>query len=738
MSMKQSTYACAITMLAVAPFAYGQVPTTMVQAGYTGLGITPTARMLSWGSTEINYENQLSGVFNRVGGHNYVVGFGLLPNVEVAARLAANENSSNCFAVGGCGTRDLSASGKLSIPLDRSGIWHAAVGATDLGGSITYFRTYYGALTASNGPWELTGGFASRRGPGSVRGSRSPLDGPFASVAWAPAPVVRAHVEYADSNAWAGVRLFAPVEWLPRGWSASFGVNRRLTETNLTKESWWTASVSIPLYQVRSASATTSRQAEAALVTSGAGTGSTTPSTPAASAPQAIERGQPSAPPSTPDSRVAPAAAATAAAKPQLSDTDLADLSRSLQAKGLEDLWIGRLPDGAIAIRAENGTYAWNTADAIGAALGVIARSLGANQSTFNLVITQRQLPLVGVTGRADCLRSWIDTGENTCAVGQLTTAGTADLVNVHASASWVQTREKPSWRTVRLTVSPVLQSAVGTEFGVLDYDLAANFNARLPLWNGASVDGGVNAPLARTTDFEAGRIFGNSRVRSGIDRLAFTQIARIPFAPAGVVGQLTVGRMGTFFDGALAEARWEPGDGRHRVSASTGFLSNNDYRNGRGALGSLERTIPALANYRYRFSPTRTDVEATAGRFVYGDRGVELALRQWFDDVSVSLFYRRTTFPSQVTRQFAGIQLSLPIGPRRDWALAPGLQIGGTPRFSHGLQTSIQDPRGGNPLRLNHGVRPPTQSLDTVLNSDRTGLTYFEDNVYRIRQSAR
>ena len=34
-------------------------PITMTPQGYTGLGITPTAQLLQWGSMSVDYDNQL-------------------------------------------------------------------------------------------------------------------------------------------------------------------------------------------------------------------------------------------------------------------------------------------------------------------------------------------------------------------------------------------------------------------------------------------------------------------------------------------------------------------------------------------------------------------------------------------------------------------------------------------------------------------------------------------------------
>lgn len=721
------------------------VDTTMTAAGYTGLGITPNAHLLGWGRLEASYDNQLPGVVQDPTGHNYVLGFGLLPNLEISGRLATNTLENYCFGVPGCGVRDLSASGKVAIGLDTANRFRIAAGATDIGGAATNFRTYYGVLTYNEGPFEASVGVARRSGSGA-RGPRSPLDGPFAAAAWQPLPLVRGHLEYADGNAWAGVRLFAPAQWLPEGWSLSAGANFRLNDNNLTERTWWTASLSIPLYKVPTLPARTAaplpplQPGQQPLPAYEARTPAPAPQPPQdqppAPAPQQAPIGPAATPPAAPRQVTPP------------TDAQLHQVADALAAKGLEDIYVGRMPDGTVAVRANNGAYTWNAADALGAALGAVARTLSDTRAGYRLVLTQRQVPLVAVTGQADCLREWIEQPTNSCTAGQLSTPGALPLEPLHEGAQWVAQRHKPGWQTVRVRVSPVLRTTVGTELGAFDYALGANVGAQLPLWAGASVEAGANVPLANSNDFERGRAFVNRRIPSGLERLTFTQTARVPleqwlspaqslrWKPSALTAQATVGRIGSFFDGALGELRWEPADGRHRLHALAGLFRNNDYQGGRGPLGTLRRATPVLASYRYSVLPTRTDVEVTAGQFMHNDRGLQLGLRQWFSDVSVGVFYKRTRFSGQAVQQAAGIELTFPLGPRRDWQPTPFLQVGGNPRFSHSVETTIRE--AGNPIRSNQAVRPPTADLNQVFNADRSGLAYFEDNVRRIRDAAR
>jgi hypothetical protein len=83
------------------------------------------------------------------------------------------------------------------------------------------------------------------------------------------------------------------------------------------------------------------------------------------------------------------------------------------------------------------------------------------------------------------------------------------------------------------------------------------------------------------------------------------------------------------------------------------------------------------------------------------------------------------------------GLEISVPIGPRRDINPLGHLQVAGTPRFTHAIESTVREGQG-NVVRTGFGVAPPVPQLESTFNSDRASLLYFEDNVRRIRDAAR
>ena len=769
-----------------------QLAPTVNASGMSGLSVTPTAPLLPWGTLGLAYDNEVVGApvdrTHGTGGHNVVAGFGLLPNLEISGRVAANTLGVNCYTEN-CGLRDLSFNFKAGAPLDRDNRWHIAAGATDLGGQTGNFRSVYGVLTYRPvDQFDLSAGLARRRGAANVS---TPLDGPFASAAYRPLPWLQTHVEYADSKAWAGARVYAPATWLPAGWQAHVGANVRLHGddriavpgggTQGSARGWVSVGLNIPLFKVPTAApapASRAAQGEGAAAPRPAFSTRGLPAseTPLVAdlAPRVVEAKPPPsalvniAPPGIGISAEAQAAAdamartdAVLPAVAPVADAQLVALGEALRAKGFEDIAVGRAGDGAIAVRLNNATYNANTADGLGVALGVIARQLAGQRAGYRLVLTQRQLAIVGVTGQADCLAQWIAQGPPRCTAGQLYTPGTTALDTLLADARWVVEGRAPSWATPRVILQPVLRSAVATEYGVFDHSLALRAMLQQPLWRGAWAEVAGNTPLHESNDYKPGQVFGDSRFVSQTDRYMVHQMFRVPvesllgqlvrvtggsdhrnpekvrqaaerWGAAALTAHVATGRIDANYRGHYGELRWEPGEGRHKFGVEAGRFQRVTYYDPNLPINS--RT--ALANYRYAFTPTRTYFEAAAGQFLYNDRGVRVGIKQWFDDVAVSLYVRHTKFEwAAQGRTSAGIELSIPLTPRKDMSPTYPVQVVGNPRWSYGIETVVREQ--SNVLNTTQGVGANVSMLDRTFNFDRAGLAYFEDQMPRIRSAA-
>ncbi|MCJ0764336.1 YjbH domain-containing protein [Variovorax terrae] len=724
------------------------VDTSMSPQGYTGLSITPNAHLLGWGKMALAYDNQMPGAANPAG-HNLVVGFGLLPNLELSGRIASNTIHNNCFTQG-CGARDLSANLKVGIGLDARNQFRLAAGASDIGGQTGHFRAYYGVLSYDPVDFvSLSAGVAKRS---NATAPASPLKGVFGSAVVQPLPWLQAHLEYSDKNTWAGARLYAPAAWLPDGWKAHVGANVRLSSSRVTERTWWSVGLDIPLYKVPSLPGARAAGASASLPAGQLREPTYAAEVPASGAALTPSAGQAPATATAPVAGVADKRDVPVPPPPVL-DPQLQSMAESLRAKGLEDIQVGRLPDGGIAVKANNATYNWNSLDALGVALGVVARELAPARAGYRLVLTQRQLPLVAVSGQTDCLRQWIAGESATCTAGQLMTPGTTDMDRLLQGVQWVVNGLAPSNHTLRVGLSPVLRSAVAQEYGVFDYSLGVRTAFQMPLWVGAYGEVRYTSPVSNSRNYEPGGVFADRRLQSGMDRAVLSQALRIPLEKwlgadpvqatrlglYALTAQVSAGKINPQYKGVDAELRWEPGEGRHRFGLEAGrFVRSTPSAIPYGpSVLEPDTAKLLLGSYRYNVAQTRTYLEATGGQFMYNDRGVQLGMRQWFADTAVSLYYRRTKFDNAAgSRSFVGIEISIPIGPRKDMSPTGPVQITGAPRWSYGIETTVG--QSANFVTPGYGVTPGLTSLNANFNSDRASLLYFEDNMRRIRDAGR
>lgn len=742
----------ALLAMAAQP-VWGQGVPGLSAAGYSGLAVTPDARLLRWGTMGLAYDNAVLGATpgSRHGtdGHNLVAGFGLLPNLEITGRVASSTLDENCY-VTNCGVRDLSFNFKAGLALDKAGQWKVAGGITDLGGAATLFRSYYGVLSYTDGKlpfgeFDASAGWA-RRDQARANRPAAPLDGPFASAAYRPWSWLQGSVEYVDGGSWAGARLYAPSSWLPEGWSAHLGANVRLHGDDRTPRNWFSVGLTVPLYKVPTVRpAPTSTGAPGALVAPAA-------PDPAAPSPNAREFSPAGLPPSAPLQAVAQSLAAPSSQDVQagarsIDDERLSRLADALVAKGFEDVDVGRLANGAVAVRINNATYNVNTADALGVALGVVARELATDRADYRLVLTQRQLAVVGASGRADCLAQWIVRETPSCTAVGLHAPGQDEVDALVAGAAWAVEGRAPSWHTARVSVQPVLRSALATEYGAFDYSLGLRATLQQPLWSGAYAEVSHIAPMAESDDYRDGGVFARSRIENDTDRILVHQSLRLPLerlfadreaasrrGASALTAHVAAGRFDSNYRGLFGELRWEPGAGDHRLALEGGRFERTTY---------YDQVLPIdtrslLGSYRYAYRPTNTYFEASAGQFMYGDVGVRLGVKQWFHDVAVSMYWRRSKFDwANASRDVAGIEISIPFTPRKDMSPTHHIQVTGVPRWSYAVETVVGEGRNSVGVGVAQGVRPNAATLDATFNSDRAGLAYFQANLPRIRSAA-
>ena len=674
MNINSKKYLCFV----VAIFSWIAAASELSPNGYSGLGIVPNASSISGGSSIVAFDRTLPGALSTKG-YNTQVGLGLYEGMELVGRLATNDLKCNMFNAYECpknNIRDFSASLKWSLQNDwlKHNKAQVAFGVTDVGGAASYFKSYYAVASKELGSFEISIGQAKSVAENAL------LKGTFGAVNYKPTGWLDLNVQRVGSSSWAVAALKSEIPYTQA--SGYLTLNQRISDDKATEKNWVGVGVSIPLDSTKSRKL--SGKDGATL--------------------EKIEN-------------------------KQLATLNPEDLRAELKAKGFFNPSV-TLDKNLLKIEVENTAYAWNTVDAIGSALGVLASTYGnSDQQIFELTLTSRGISQVVVEGDAQCVRRWLEAGE-VCSNLAIRSGLQRSFANGHSNGNYeIQKFDISSW-TLRpeLILSPIVFSSIGTEYGAFDFDGGININSVLPLWKGATIESNqVKSLGVGTRGFEQGGVFYSSRIQQVVNRKLIHQLINI--SSLNTQARISKGTAYATWDGYQVETSTQSDSGRHRIGLVTGNFKND------AAAYNNQKTYE-LVTYRYAHDDIMSTVtELTQGKFWAGDRGWSIGQKFWHGDTALNVYLRRTQMTgSSPLVSFAGLQISIPITPRINKGME-NLAVRGTNQWTYTLESRVFDKT--NLLTGGYGEIPRIgDSLVQTFNRDRNSTRYLESSLIRAKSA--
>ena len=682
----------------------------MAPGGFTGAINSPTADVLSPGVASGAWNNsnpekpRASPAVGSFGSVN--LGFGVLPGLELVGRLAFEGdlqcNMYSAVSVPCRGMRDLSASGKYQLPLRLGWDTRLAVGAVDVGGAATNFRSYYGVATSSIGSVDVTLGYA--------RGNyaQSSLNGLFGSGQVFLTDHWRVLAEYDSHELRTGVRYARP---LNEQLALELGVSRKLS--NRTDQQTWQAGLGLNYsFDKRALNAGTRRP-------------DLTPTLAEPVAPvQALPQPQ-SIPPAAP---VAALVTGLPGAEQLL--TQAQQMASRLQSAGFSSIWIGFDHARGWVIQAEPLAWRKNRLDALGVALALWQKQAQGDEQ-LHLVLSYLQDPVLTLRTNRACLTKFAEGGwwcDGQAAL-RLDNGESARTPAMGWSVTPTAVAQAPR---LQIELGPVLQQRLGTEVGLYDASVGLDLTWELALKRGVLWQGEVTVPLANSANFAEGGVFGKDRIQTRLENSTLSYQREL--APR-LWGQASVGYVMHNDYGGQLDLAWLSPTGSVRMGALAGYYQGTDSS---GLTRETLHHLLALASVRWSMVDGRWFMEAQAGQFYNQDRGFRLASHHWFGDNQLTLHYRSTESGSQMPRtNFAGFQISMPIGSRAATMVGP-VSVRGTDQWVYGVQSKVQG--GDNAITNGYGVVPAIRHglISDTLDNDRSGLTDMLANLYRVRAMLR
>ena len=378
--------------------------------------------------------------------------------------------------------------------------------------------------------------------------------------------------------------------------------------------------------------------------------------------------------------------------------------------------------DKDLLLWVDQENYQWNAMDAAGVAMGVLASTYGDQSRHFEIVVGNRDLDVLSVSGDISCVKKWIEA--NDPCYTELT---------IHSRLNHGLDWKEVEWKfdstgafRPELIVSPTLVNTLGTEYGTFDLDLGAYVNPVVKLWKGAYLDVNSVVPLGiRTNQFNQNGAFYTNRIPTQISRQLFHQVVGID--SLNTQAMFIAGKIYQSFTGLGVETQTFNSTGKARLDLQAGSFQN------KGLVGVNNQHSYDLASLRYsqdnRFNST---TEITGGKFFGGDKGVILTERFWYGDTSLNFYYKRIVQQDSSSVSFAGFQFWIPLTPRVNDSFEK-LNVRGTSQFNFTAESKVGSTN--NNITTNVGVIPKTgETLMQLSNQDRNFDRYYELRRDRLR----
>lgn len=659
-----------------------QCSAQMAPGGHTGALNTPTADVLPLGTVELSLHNNNPEIPRRHAGAgpfgSAVLGFGPLPGLEVAARLA-NDGDLHCNQFrAGCRSslRDVSVNAKYQWPGEGPLNSRVALGFNDYGGAATHFKQAYGVLTARWEPLEWSWGYSMAGLPTAL------MQGSFKNATLHLSDRLKLKVE--DD----GTRRRAGASWQQKlGERLVLGVtiSRQTSGPSALQKNQFGMGLQWSLEDSR--------------VAQGLARG--TPASDAGFHGHDAALQHSPRPESRPEPAVLSEAQRTEAAQ---------ELARHWAKHGFRHIHVASERGRTLRIKAEPVAWRKNRSHALGAALGSWLSTPGDTHDRLELMLTYLQQPVQALSTTRECAHEFL-AGSNDCHGEPALQFQSPE--QAASPADWTLANRHASTLHPELELGLATAYTVGTEYGLWDYSLGLDLGLEVPLARGLLWQGNLVTPLAHSDDFgPPSGYWKKDRISAGVQTSLLSYQARLV---GQLWGQLSTGQITPHTQGQQLNLSWLDPTGRTRITGIQGHYHSTT---------GPQTMQPQLLSARYSLLPGLWSLDLSAGRFFNGDRGLRLMSDHWLGEHRLTFYIRETASADRARlprTRFAGFELTIPLGPRQSQFIGP-VSLRGRDQFPIGLSTKVG--AKDNYITPGYGLVPMLRhGLNDIMNHDRSHL---------------
>jgi Exopolysaccharide biosynthesis protein YbjH len=719
--------ACALVAVWGSAIAQGTDATQVVVGSYSGasgLIVIPHGRSLSEGVAELRLDSFRDRRFIPRSTFGYDTGFalGIAPGLEISGRIAEYKRDRGTGSL-----RDLSANAKWQIPRLFDAQPDIALGVTDYGGAASHFQSSYGVASKAFGPIDLTLGYG--RGPDQFKGwfggvqLATPIQGLFALA------------EHDSRDKYLGLRYVSPtwealgnarlIGTLSRSLGARDAVGKAADRTEVG------FSLQIPLDKGSSGLGAVPSGRDVQVATTAAvgpsvvhwqsADGALTPMALPKVAEAQVTGSEPGAKAET---------AATPAADASSQDEALRAARTQLMAAGLDHVQVGTRRESRSSnaplswvARLEPALYARNDADAVGVALGILAKaSEGVPVDDLVLVLERAGQGIYQVRVKRDAWLNYLETDEADSARASLEVTPGRGMGSSEDDVQWLNAPVERLDK-VRLSVGLRYAAYYATEVGIYDYSLAPAVTAHVPLWRGAELSAtGVLQPL-QSRNFQPGYVFSGTGIRSGVSQAALNQSW---WLGSQILNVSSVGRY--FYDQwgvqheSVAFLPWNEDSLRFRFTKTR---RASDVK----ASATTADMESAQVTYRWQLPSLDAYTELHWNRYISGDAGPSVDFRRFFGDFTFGL-----TLRSSERDKFAGLTVELPLMPGHGWRSGAGFSVASERVAQTGVLSRVGNTHNSVAADAAVLTAYDYNVTNLILNRNRWQRAYFLQELTRLK----
>jgi hypothetical protein len=668
------------------PCLAGEFHNSLSLQGFTGLLNTPNAEVTDEGRLYALFSNQQERQWRNMTNRqeNYMFSVGLFSIIELGGRVTDAPNV----------VTDLSGNFKLKVPFIPKGYYlpSIALGIQDFGGAARNLQTAY--VVASEELWRFRLSIGYGTGPDRMKGVFGGAE--FKAFDWL---YLVGENDTRETNV--GIRLITPY---------IFGIPVNLNVTAKTSLSYRPGSViefgfglQFPL---------------------GFDHFNTKPL--AEKAPVAQQQPEENKKVALEEETTSAQQKSKAVPKPVKEDGDydaaLLGMKTMLVKAGFQNVAVGS-KDSLLVIEYEDSRFNQNAMDGIGVVAGLAVEYAPPDLTELRLIIRKKGIRTLQLSMPVKELGEFLRNADKLAKFDDSLRITTH--VEEDGQVRYVGGDSNPSWLRSSLMIYPGLTTFIATEVGVFDYLLSIKPDLYVNTWKGSVLNARWDIPVSWSENFDDNKAFRRYRENSRFDRLMLFQSIRI--TPT-VMANLGAGMILNDVYGTLNEVMWTPGSGAHRFRVKLGYSENRNRHTDDEVY---------LASYRYYFNPLNTYLEGTGGKFWDQDKGFTLELKRFFGDTAFSVFYKNSWTEDRQHIQVGGVQIALPLTPRRD--MKPYIvQVRGNEDWSYAQETEIVSPGHLNLVGRSIGINPQfPYNLERVFyNRDRFMEAYIRKNLLRLRDA--